>query len=74
MLKPHEHDAEITAELKRILARPSLYQEAIALLGRGGFDVGARTRRPRGHACRERSRAAGLGDVYRDPDEILAAL
>ena len=41
MLKPHEHDAEITGELTRILTRPSLYQEAIALLGRDGFDVGA---------------------------------
>jgi tryptophan 2,3-dioxygenase len=41
MLKPHEHDAEITAELNRILGRRSLYQEAIALLGRSGFEVGA---------------------------------
>src|SRR5580698_7095306 len=41
MLKPHEHDPEITAELKSILARPSLYQEALALLGRSGFDVAA---------------------------------
>ena len=41
MPKPHEHDAEITGELTRILTRPSLYQEAIALLGRDGFDVGA---------------------------------
>src|SRR6202795_2913941 len=40
MLKPHEHDAGVTAELTRILGRPSLYQEAIALLGRNGFEVG----------------------------------
>jgi len=40
MLRPHEHDAVVSAELTGILARPSLYQEAILLLGRNGFDVG----------------------------------
>jgi tryptophan 2,3-dioxygenase len=40
MLKPHEHDPIVTAELTGILSVPSLYQEAILLLGRNGFDVG----------------------------------
>jgi tryptophan 2,3-dioxygenase len=40
MLKPHAHRPEIVAELHAILARPSLYDEAVRLLGRSGFDVG----------------------------------
>ncbi|THD36201.1 MAG: tryptophan 2,3-dioxygenase [Sphingomonas sp.] len=40
MLKPHAHRPEIVAELQAILARPSLYDEAVRLLGRSGFDVG----------------------------------
>jgi tryptophan 2,3-dioxygenase len=40
MLKPHEHDPVVSAELRGILATPSIYQEAILLLGRRGFDVG----------------------------------
>lgn len=41
MLKPHAHRPAIVADLRAILARPSLYDEAIRLLGRAGFDVGA---------------------------------
>jgi tryptophan 2,3-dioxygenase len=41
MLRPHEHDAGVTEALTAILARPSLYQEAILLLARSGFDAGA---------------------------------
>lgn len=40
MLKPHAHRPEIVAELTAILTRPSLYDEAIRLLARSGFDVG----------------------------------
>jgi len=40
MLKPHAHRPEIVAELQAILARPSLYDEAVRLLGRLGLDVG----------------------------------
>jgi tryptophan 2,3-dioxygenase len=40
MLKPHEHDPVVSAELRGILATPSIYQEAILLLGRRGFYVG----------------------------------
>ncbi|QDZ06231.1 tryptophan 2,3-dioxygenase [Sphingomonas panacisoli] len=40
MLKPHAHRPGIVGELQAILARPSLYDEAVRLLGRSGFDVG----------------------------------
>jgi tryptophan 2,3-dioxygenase len=45
MLKPHAHNAEITAKLEAILAEPSLYDEALLLLSRRGFDIGADARR-----------------------------
>jgi tryptophan 2,3-dioxygenase len=41
MLKPHAHRPEIVARLEAILARPSLYDEALLLLHRAGFDIGA---------------------------------
>lgn len=41
MLRPHSHRAELTAALEEILARPSLYDEALLLLARRGFDIGA---------------------------------
>jgi tryptophan 2,3-dioxygenase len=40
MLKPHAHRTEVITLLEDILARPSLYQEALALLARRGFDLG----------------------------------
>ena len=40
LLKPHEHDADISRELQSILAEPALYDEAVALLARNGFDIG----------------------------------
>jgi tryptophan 2,3-dioxygenase len=40
MLKPHQHRPEVIAELDAILAKPSLYQEAVLLLLRRGLDVG----------------------------------
>ncbi len=40
MLAPHAHDTAITARLEEILARPSLYDEAIRLLARNGLDIG----------------------------------
>ena len=41
MLKPHAHNRDITAGLVRILSEPSLYDEAILLLGRSGFALPA---------------------------------
>ena len=40
MLRPHEHRPETLARLESILDAPSIYDEAIALLKRNGFDVG----------------------------------
>lgn len=40
MLGPHSHRPEIMALLEAILARPSLYDEALLLLSRRGFDIG----------------------------------
>ncbi len=39
MLRPHEHRPEIHQVLVDELARPSLYDEAVHLLGRSGFDI-----------------------------------
>jgi len=41
MLKPHAHVPETLDRLEAILSEPSLYDEAILLLGRSGFDIGA---------------------------------
>jgi tryptophan 2,3-dioxygenase len=41
MLKPHEHRPDIITRLEAILAGPSLYQVAIGVLGREGFDLGS---------------------------------
>lgn len=41
MLKPHAARAGATETLEAILAAPSLYEEALLLLARQGFDIGA---------------------------------
>jgi tryptophan 2,3-dioxygenase len=40
MLRPHDHRGDIVAKLEEILAAPSLYDEALLLLARNGFDIG----------------------------------
>lgn len=40
MLRPHEHREDVTAVLEDILSKPSLYDEALLLLARNGFDIG----------------------------------
>lgn len=45
MLRPHEHREDIAAALNEILAKPSLYDEALLLLARNGFDIGPDTMR-----------------------------
>ena len=45
MLGPHAHRADILAKLEEILAEPSLYDEALLLLARNGFDIGEDARR-----------------------------
>ena len=40
MTRPHAHRAEVMERLEAILAEPSLYDEALLLLQRNGFDIG----------------------------------
>jgi len=58
MLKPHEHRADVSAKLEEILSAPSLYDEALLLLARNGFDIGADAQRTDWRATRTESRAA----------------
>ncbi|TGQ03480.1 tryptophan 2,3-dioxygenase family protein, partial [Mesorhizobium sp. M00.F.Ca.ET.217.01.1.1] len=45
MLGPHKHRTDLTGRLQAILTEPSLYDEALLLLARNGFDIGADARR-----------------------------
>lgn len=67
MLMPHGHRPDIVQRLESILQRPSLYDEAIRLLARSGFDVGAE----RGDLRSRREESAAVRDawaaVYRAP-------
>ncbi len=74
MLKPHSDLPQITARLEEILAEPSLYDEALRLLERNGFDIGAdagrtdwRTRREANDQVQKAWKA-----VYSKPDEHWA--
>ncbi|WP_048647287.1 tryptophan 2,3-dioxygenase [Nitratireductor soli] len=74
MLKPHSDKPEITARLEDILAEPSLYDEALRLLARQGFDIGADAARTSWRERREpddRVQAAWKA-VYADPDRHWA--
>ena len=39
MLKPHDHDPEVTKQLEDILAAPSIYDETLLFMQRQGFDL-----------------------------------
>ncbi|CAN0654731.1 Tryptophan 2,3-dioxygenase [Nitratireductor aquimarinus] len=74
MLKPHSDLPQVTARLEEILAEPSLYDEALRLLERNGFDIGAdagrtdwRTRREANDQVQKAWKA-----VYSKPDEHWA--
>ncbi len=71
MLKPHEHDPVVSGELQAILAAPSLYQEAILLLGRNGLDVGISREQLVTEATHVESDAvlAAWREIYRAPDK-----
>lgn len=70
MLGPHKHRPEVVAKLEEILSRPSLYDEAILLLGRSGFDIGADGERSDWRETRAESEAvlAAWQAVYREPN------
>jgi tryptophan 2,3-dioxygenase len=57
MLKPHDHRPDILSKLEEILAAPSLYDEALRLLARNGFDIGAEAQRTDWRATRAESPA-----------------
>ena len=61
MLKPHAHDARITAELEAELARPTLYDEALRLAARGGIPIPAQVLQ------------RDVRETYRSNDEVVAA-
>lgn len=69
MLSPHKHRPDLTEKLEAILAQPSLYDEAILLLGRNGFDVGADAMRTDWRETRVESEEvlAAWHTVYSDP-------
>ncbi|MDR6756094.1 tryptophan 2,3-dioxygenase [Mycoplana sp. BE70] len=69
MLGPHRHRPDLMEKLEAILAEPSLYDEAILLLGRSGFDIGADAVRSDWRETRSESDAvlAAWQAVYRDP-------
>lgn len=70
MLKPHAHRPDIVARLEDILARPSLYDEAIRLLARRGFGIGEDASRTDWRPSRAENPAvlAAWADVYRAPE------
>jgi len=74
MLKPHAHRPEVVAKLEGILAQPSLYDEALALLVRNGFDIGADELKRDWRETRSENRQvlAAWKIVYAAPEEHWA--
>ncbi|QHG74835.1 tryptophan 2,3-dioxygenase [Ensifer adhaerens] len=70
MLGLHAHRPDIMEKLEAILAAPSLYDEAIRLLSRNGFDVGAEADKSDWRETRTESEKvfAAWQIVYRDPE------
>lgn len=70
MLGPHAHRPDIMEKLEAILAAPSLYDEAIRLLSRNGFDVGDEASKTDWRETRTESDKvfAAWQTVYRDPE------
>jgi tryptophan 2,3-dioxygenase len=69
MLRPHAHRPDIMEKLEAILAAPSLYDEAIRLLGRNGFDIGEEAARSDWRETRTENDKvfAAWQTVYRNP-------
>jgi tryptophan 2,3-dioxygenase len=70
MLKPHAHDPVIVERLETILARPSLYDEALLLLARKGFAIGVDAERTDWRQTRSESDqvVAAWKAVYLEPE------
>jgi tryptophan 2,3-dioxygenase len=71
MLGPHAHRPDVVAKLEAILAAPSLYDEALLLLARNGFDVGEDARRTEWRTGRTASDAvvSAWRIVYASPEQ-----
>ncbi len=69
MLRPHAHRPDLMEKLEAILAAPSLYDEAIRLLGRNGFDIGEEAERRDWRETRAENDKvfAAWQTVYRNP-------
>jgi len=74
MLKPHEHRDDTTALLNDILDQPSLYDEALRLLSRNGFDIGAEADRTDWRQTRSENPAvlASWKAIYAAPQQHWA--
>jgi tryptophan 2,3-dioxygenase len=70
MLKPHAHRSDTLASLEAILDRPSLYDEALRLLSRRGFDIGADATRTTWRDTRQANDAvlSAWAEIYRAPE------
>jgi tryptophan 2,3-dioxygenase len=69
MLRPHEHRPDVHSMLEAELAVPSLYDEAVALLDRSGFDLPDTSRdRTRPHVLDE-AIVEAWRRVYDDPQQ-----
>lgn len=71
MLNPHKHNPARLAEVEAAFAAPSLYDEAIALLARRGFDIPAAVlNRDRGvPAAPDPHVEAAWAKVYKEPEK-----
>ncbi len=69
MLGPHKHRPDLSDRLEAILSKPSLYDEALRLLARNGFDIGEDARRTDWRETRAENEQvlAAWQTVYRDP-------
>jgi tryptophan 2,3-dioxygenase len=70
MLRPHAHRPDLMEKLEAILAAPSLYDEAIRLLARTGFDIGEEAARRDWRETRTENDKvfAAWQTVYRNPE------
>jgi tryptophan 2,3-dioxygenase len=69
MLGPHSHRPDLVASLEDILSRPSLYDEALLLLSRNGFDIGDEANRTSWRETRAENPKVleAWKEIYSDP-------
>ncbi|MDI6025062.1 tryptophan 2,3-dioxygenase [Corticibacterium sp. UT-5YL-CI-8] len=70
MLGPHAHRPEILSKLETILAQPSLYEEALRLLARAGFDIGEDAERSDWRSSRSQNDKVmeAWKEIYNEPE------